>query len=539
MLKMLIVEDEKWEREGLVDFLDWSALGIELSAVACDGFEGIDKARRIRPDIIITDIKMPGMDGLKMSRRIREFLPEVRIIILTGYDDFKLAREAINISADAYILKPVEEAEMLDVLGKAAAECNESIKKKDEEEKLKALLDESMTNTRREMLNAVLRERPQEETLQQVVTLGVLPVCGCFSVIAAGRDPHDVSDPHDCEFSIDMERADAALKSEILSNGLDFTTSLNNADGEVLIIAGWNGIADRSLGDAAQAVADYISNKGTAASVGVGMTVRDMSELYQSCRQAREALGYSLFWGDRGISFFSELESLQQDNAAKVPEFLARGNHFTKQLMHSLRAADKSRTSALLEEMFRFISAARWADRSMIINFLYGLLNETPLLFYNTNLPEPEEGVAGAVLLSLPDIRSIREYVSVFFEKLLCTISDMRSNKDEYVIKKVEQIITEKYMTDINIRTIAADIYLSPNYLGSVFKKCTGKSLSDYICLHRLEKARELLLSPGNKVSRVAREVGIPNVSYFCTLFKDKFGIAPGEYQEMVMRCGL
>jgi two-component system response regulator YesN len=93
-------------------------------------------------------------------------------------------------------------------------------------------------------------------------------------------------------------------------------------------------------------------------------------------------------------------------------------------------------------------------------------------------------------------------------------------------------------MQDINIRTIAADVYLSPNYLGSIFKKCTGSSLNDYLCRYRLEKAREMLLLPTNKVSCVARAVGIPNVSYFCTLFKDMFGIAPGEYQEINSRSG-
>jgi len=108
MYRLMIVEDEKWEREGLQDFLDWENLGIKVTGCASNGIEGKKLAEEIQPHIIITDIKMPLMDGIQMSREIRSFLPETYIIILSGYDEFDYAKQAFEFDATAYLLKPLK-----------------------------------------------------------------------------------------------------------------------------------------------------------------------------------------------------------------------------------------------------------------------------------------------------------------------------------------------------------------------------------------------------------------------------------------------
>ena len=540
MLKMLIVEDEKWEREGLVDFLDWRDLGAELVGLACDGFEGIDKAQVIRPDIIITDIKMPGMDGLKMSRTIRTFLPNVKIIILTGYDDFKLAKEAISISANAYILKPVEEAEMEEVFKKVVEECREDRKREQGEEKLRVLMDEAMLATRRELLTGVLKENASNEMIRQISNLDILPAEGKYAVITVR-----LSGLNEATGAGDMDELNTAgidqdtFISDKADTDIQSTAILRQSVDTVFIILCRQEMSKDDLNRSAGLITDkIIEPRKCGMTAGVGAIANSISELHRSCRQARQALEYGLFWNREGIVMYTEMEELQQDNSAKVGEFLTRGNFYTKQIMHSIRAADSEKMSSLLEEMLLFLDSGRWASSSMISNYLCGLLNETSLLFYNPELSEIDEEAAGLPLLSLSDFTAMKEYVCGFFKEAIERVHARRNHKDEYVVKKVEQIILEKYMSDINIKMIAAEIYLSPNYLGSVFKKSTGMSVTDYLCQYRMEKAKELLQSPRSKISSVAEEVGIPNVSYFCSLFKDMFGIAPGEYREMILRNG-
>ena len=116
------------------------------------------------------------------------------------------------------------------------------------------------------------------------------------------------------------------------------------------------------------------------------------------------------------------------------------------------------------------------------------------------------------------------------------TCTGKRNNKDEHIIKTVVKLIEERYMLGISLKIIATDVYLSPNYLGHIFKKYMEKSFNDYLCEFRMEKAKELLKDSNKKISSISEEIGIPNTSYFCMLFKNIYGMAPKEYQEMMLR---
>ncbi|MBO7748423.1 response regulator, partial [Paenibacillus sp. MWE-103] len=126
MYKLLIVEDERWEREGLVEFADWAAMGIGAIVTACDGIEGLEKAIELEPDIVITDIQMPGRNGIEMARLIKERQPDASIVVLTGFDDFQFARDALRFRAVDYLLKPIEEEELLATMARVIRHCEET-----------------------------------------------------------------------------------------------------------------------------------------------------------------------------------------------------------------------------------------------------------------------------------------------------------------------------------------------------------------------------------------------------------------------------
>ena len=540
MLKLLIVEDERWEREGLNDFLDWQAYGIEVCGLACDGVEGIEQAKRLLPEIIITDIKMPGMDGIKMSGKIREFIPGVKIIILTGYDDFKLARDAINISANAYILKPIDETEMKDVIMKVADECNNELARLDEEKKLKSLLDESFVITRKNILLDLLRGRMVPDAESQLAAWGIKPSGSKLAVLAVRINTGSVCMPEE-----------QSVKSQDINSIETFIADMKECDGmavaadesaeTVLVCMGYPGISGEELLSQAFLIRDVVCEElGISISVGVGKLVESPDQLYLSCQHARDAVNFAVFRGDTAVLTYMELEILQQDYAGSIGDFLMKGSYFNKQLLHSVRSLDDERAFSLLDEMFDMICTYRWAGREAVANYLYGLVNEISLLLYNLRLhPDftgEDENVSGRPLLAMSGLQMMKNYVYEFFERVFARLEGRKNNKDESIVKKLEQLVCEKYASDINLKTIAAEIYLSPNYLGSTFKRFTGRNFNEYLCRYRMEKAVELLKSPKSKVSQVARDVGIPNTSYFCMLFKNMFGIAPGEYQENIIR---
>jgi two-component system, response regulator YesN len=545
MLKMLIIEDERWEREGLLDFLDWNRLGIEIAGLACDGVEGMELAYKTRPDIIITDIKMPGIDGITMSKKIKEFLPKVKIIILTGYDDFKYAKEAINFSANGYVLKPVEEQEMLDIVLKVTEECESENKRIEEEENMKVRLKETYHAAKSRFLAGLLEGRLETQKIEEQMAAFQMHIHHSENLTVAALKPLHLQE---------VQSENMASAISLAGNEEDILNALEDIFTEQVVFVFYDEVRKefficlRIADDMVDLMNEAVETSVRAAAekyglkfvVGIGDLVVNLMDLKESCQQAIQALEFEVFWNESGISCYSRISSIRKDFHDIVGEFLMRGSYFSKQLLYSVRASDEERVMDLLKEMFEFIQQNKGAGREMIFNYLYGIMNEVSLLAYNLNrnVQELEENnnEYGRELAEISSFDSFQEHMYEFFERILSFIGGKKGNKDEAVVKKVMQLVEERYMTDLSLKLAAGEVFLSPNYLGSIFRKCTGKSFNDYVCGYRMEKARELLHSPKNKVNWVASEVGIPNTSYFCTIFKNTYGIAPGEYQETILR---
>ena len=535
MLKLLIVEDERWEREGLLDFIDWNELGIEIPALACDGFEGIELAKRTQPDIIITDIKMPGLDGLKMGGRIREFLPDVKIIVLTGYDDFRLAQEAIRINTYAYILKPVEEQELYDAVKRIADDCHISRRHQEEVLRLKEQKEENDKITANLFLLDLLKGRTSEDSSKRQGDYHQLPQDGFFLVFAlkgAGNQKLSLTNQKFVEAEKSLEASPTFSGSD---RGRIFSAYDAAAGVLYLCICNSGAFPHRPAVSGEVLVRGFIKAAGIEPVIGAGNPVNRLKLLEQSCRQAEESMEYAVFIGGRPFVSYEELGKSLPEYSKKVSEFMATGSYYTRQLLHALRACDEERTGSLLEELFRTIDGNAIFGREIIANYLYGLVNEIGLMVYNI-YRETAADAAGARILTLGVLTEMKAYVYDYVKGVQGQFQVQKNNKDENIVKKVTELVRTKYASDINLKTVSSEVYLSPNYLGCIFKKMMGESFNDYLCRIRMEKALELLASPKNKVSYVANAVGIPNASYFCVLFKNAYGTAPGAYQESLIQ---
>ncbi|MCX7711445.1 MAG: response regulator [Clostridia bacterium] len=539
MLKLLIIEDERWEREGLVDFLDWGSLGIEIAGCACDGKEGIEMAASIRPDIIITDIKMPGMDGITMSKKIKEFLPEVKMIILTGYDDFRFAREAITFNANGYLLKPVEEEEMLELIKKITRSCEaEKHRLTYETDLLKQISDQKNIVKDKILLDLYEGKLMDKDHLKVLNILN--PATGVKAYAAVGvRLIPEYEAESDCNEKLTLKRN---LNKEEIEQSLDkdsYVLKLNDdmEDECFIYLSLINGQYD--LDEAVGKIKEYFGKSPDLnAVIGIGESVESLYNIRTSCLQARTAMEFGVFWDSPGVFYINEVEKLQRDFVGSSGEFLMRGNYYSKQIIFSIRSANVERIHELMREMFSFISTNKGATRDFICNYIYGLINEAALLLFgmNEDIENIYENISdlGKQVLMLKSFSHMQRFMLRFYERIIVYLLDKRNNKDEHIVKKVIQLVEKKYMMDINLKTIAAEVFLSPNYLGSVFKKGMGKAFNDYLTEYRMEKAKDLLKSPKNKVSWVAQAVGMSNTSYFCVVFKSTYGMAPGEYQEML-----
>ncbi|MDP4181131.1 MAG: response regulator [Bacillota bacterium] len=543
---MLIVEDEKWEREGLLNFLDWTRFGFDTVETACDGIEGIEKAEKMRPDIILTDIKMPGMDGLKMSKKIKNFLPKVKIIILTGYDDFRFAKEAIDFNANAYILKPFDEEDIIPAIQKV---LNEYKSESEREDMIKVALNESIRTSRTSFITDLLEGRVDERELLTQLTHHNIKISGdgqyLVSVIKLLNLSSLCNDGivHDTNNNSrkTLDELQAFLDTEnILTRDLLF--SLSDSVENQIILCFQVSLEKLVL------LQSYLTNllqkieetKRFPVKIGTGKPVKMIVDIKTSYTEALHAVEFGAFWDLLGIIDYAGVERIEKEFSENAGEFMILCSYYSKQLLHAVRSSDEERLLGILDEMFLHIHKNKGAGKELIVNYLQNVKNEATTFFYTLG-KDFSQAVIGKEgfetdLLRCFNIQSLKNNVSDFFNNILLRMHEKDKNKDSQVIKKVTEFIEKRYMTEISLKIIAKDVYLSPNYLGNVFKKCTGKTFNVYLCEYRMEKARELLKSPKNKVNLVAAKVGIPNTSYFCTVFKETYGMAPGEYQETLLR---
>ena len=160
MVTMILVEDESFERRALMEHIDWSLIGVEIIGEAINGQQGLTLTMERRPDIVLTDVSMPAMNGIEMARKIRAILPETRILFLSAYDDFDYARQAIDLNIQAYVMKPVNENELLRTVKRVADEITESTLEKRMVSRMKSSFSDSMELARQALINRVLSNMP-------------------------------------------------------------------------------------------------------------------------------------------------------------------------------------------------------------------------------------------------------------------------------------------------------------------------------------------------------------------------------------------
>lgn len=546
MLKLLIVEDEKWERDGLLDFFDWKDFSIDVVETACDGIEGLEKAEAFLPDIIITDIRMPGMDGIRMSKKIKEFLPNVKVIILTGYDDFKFAKEAISFQANAYLLKPLEEEEFIPVVQRVTKECLIERKNKESERSMKELFEQSQNFAVIKFFTDLLNGNIESlKVKQQTELLNIqAPLDGNYNVIVIklNHDPGDIAACPDESRIMDEAEIEKIFKKIMPSlNSICLFHLADTAKGQLVIPIFWSEEAkDIIETKVPEAIHNVRELNSLPLVVGVGSPVAALKDISICSAQAFEAVNFATFWSLSGTMYFEAVNSIQSGFAEKTGEFLMESSYFVKQLIHAVKSSNNERLVELQKNLFDFIKENNGVGRDLLVNFIQGIINEVTIFLYTLDKdfdkPDTESTSIRTNLSEQHTLAACEKHLSLFFENAINKINGIKYNKDDQIIKKVIKLIDERYMSEISLKTISGEVFLSPNYLGSIFKKSMGKSFNDYLCEYRMEKARELLKSPKNKVNWVAQEVGIPNTSYFCTIFKNTYGMAPGEFQELILR---
>lgn len=524
MRKVLIVDDEKWIRRGLIQSIDWETLGLVLAGEAGNGDDAYALALAVKPDLLFLDMRMPGMDGKELLSMLSRLMPEMLIIVVSGYSDFEYTKEAIRHKAFDYLLKPVKKEDLNAVLQKAVEEmqCREQ-----EKRKAAILLGGNWLKN--------LLSGPEEEDRglphSGNAALGYIPPewqSGELMVI--------IGQPDFYTEALEPGRSMAALKEQferlqpfLFGGRWDYELPGTAGGPREIIVALHGAKLDPQDIQRAAAVVQSTIRQGEITSVSAGMSTvkHDPRLLREACREARQALlARRLGDGNALLPFAQRVTTLKgnypQDRESSFLISLQSGNKEAAIHEFELYLAAVSSDLATVEQLQRstvlLIHAIEKQLQGKEADF-GEVCGRNPLAYTEMLSQRTDAASIGSLL------------INELIPQVVCFYNRLGEKQGEKIVEEVKKRIEAYYDQPLSLHQIAQTYYMNPDYLSRIFKKLTGKNFVDYLTDVRISKSKELMRQTKYKNYEIAQMVGYEDYRYFSQIFKKKLGMTIGEYR--------
>lgn len=530
MLKIFLVEDEFVIREGIKNNIDWKANGYEFCGEASDGELAFPIIQKTKPDIVITDIRMPFMDGLELSRLIKKELPLTEIIILSGYEEFEYAKEAIKIGVSQYLCKPISGEELLKEINLLADKITEKRKEQEIKEKYIREVEENFMEEKRNFFQyLVTGTKTISELLEIAKKIHIDLSSIWYNIILLKMQ--SMTHAHD-EYSGSMVKVEQKLKE--LDEGDHFAAFDRNLEGKALLVkADTEEELTRIQNDYIRKMKDLLGDYSHVRYfAGIGMPVNRLSELPASFESASHAFAHRYLTRESGIWNYQDIEQKKhQIDDFNIGSVNAKELDRNK-LRDFLKFGDKNEVIYFVEEYINDLG-----NNAMKSNmFRQYLVMDTYFcvvdFVVDLQFSKDEIEVFSADSEILQNNENSMKYMERIISKVLELREKSASNRYGDIVDEVMKYIEEHYaQEDLSLNILASHVNFSPNHLSMVLSQQTGQTFIKYLTDFRMNKAKELLRCTGKRSSEIGLEVGYKDPHYFSFLFKKTQGMTPTQYR--------
>ena len=542
MYRVLLVEDEEIIRRGIKRGVRWEEMEFKVEAEAQDGEEALKCLEYTEIDVVLTDVKMPGMNGVALSKEIKKRYPDMEIVILSGFAEFEYAREAITFGAFEYMLKPVRKQKIEEVFLRLREKLDRRKIEESEIVRRSLILSEGLSHLRHDLVIELLEGKRsvysnlEEEVMRLELDLLTTDVTGI--IFRIGGVPSMEEDRGN-----DLKKRYALIFSECLQK-LEHSIFVIRDSGEVDIIlsgypAGKDGIlyVDTCIAGILHKIAERIKMElfqrdEINIGVGIGMTYPSITHLYKSYIQAKKALEKNFY---KKGSFINEFqESIEYEFEKQwVRDYPTEMNHILNQVMEG--AVDGADSSIRL--MFRHFEEKR-LNSEMIKNYCYvlGIMlkNAAYGILKERKKEELEDGAFEErikTMFTIDELEALMLKVFCGMAELVRDSGAIEAVKQNQMILQAKEFIRGNYNKKVSIEELCRELYLSPTYFSYMFKKETGENYMEYLQKIRMEEAKHLLKTTNQKVYEIAEQVGYSDYKYFTVQFKKYAQMSPKEYR--------
>ncbi|MNO54621.1 putative response regulatory protein [compost metagenome] len=513
MIKVLIVDDEPKLREGLRVFIDWETFGYSVVDTAANGNEALEKYNQYKPNLVIADIRMPGMDGLQLIQLLRNLDPMLHILILSGYADFDYAKKAITERADGYLLKPVDEDELISYLHK--------IKDQIIQEKLSEHWEHVTKDWNRESFIQSLLPGTEEESsevvLEQAAKLDLL--WKTYQILLVSLH---LEDETDTKTSTLLKRS---LIEQFENAGRGYVFHVHTQIGVLL--------RDPILGVEMEEI--YMTMRGALEETGcdfsaaLGTKESSITNISHSYAVARDLNKNHFFLGS-GRLLNSDLPS-NEGSAADLQEQEAHA--VSEQLYYAIDVGNRDAMKSLVRRTGQTMVADGCTERQIkrrFVEILTDILSKALKQSPELQSRSKEYYDFLTEIYTARTLDGLYDKTDFFLQQMMNQLGEGGKHRE---VKIMLDLIHRNFSDNLKLETLSGIFNYNSAYLGKLFKNVTGEYFNTYLDKVRIEKAKELL-EEGFKVYQVAEKVGYTNVDYFHTKFRKYVGTSPTAYRKKV-----
>ena len=543
MLKIFLAEDEVVVRETIKRMIPWEELGFELVGEAADGEMALPLLIRQQPDLLITDIKMPFMDGLTLARLAKKEIPGLKVVILSGYDDFNYAKQAIGIGVEDYLLKPITKNALIERLSEIRSRYEHEKTQKEYYEKFQREMQAYEKNSSRDFFEALVGgSMDMMEVYKRAEKLGLDIVAEAYNVLIFTMNcDEDFSGQRD-EYS-SWEAESLELLENFFAGHSSAMLFRSNIFSYGVLLKGQREAIEENTRACVDEIRKILSRQDGRREwfLAVGQSVERLSQIQKSYHTASRAFSQRYLY-DENILYYDEMETMEHPGGQAETEDNA---YLQKVDVNALNPAilQKFLSNGLQEETENFVKDYFYAigqepmeslvfRNYVILNVRFSVISFIKGLGCDTN--EMESADTEEVLAeSGKNMESAIAYAKKMISQAIEIRDQNSGNKNRSILKTVVDFIDSHYMDEeISLNTVANVANVSSNHFSALFSQNMGQTFIEYLTTLRMNKAKELLRCTGMRSSEIAGEIGYKDAHYFSYLFKKTQGMTPSDYRK-------
>lgn len=535
-IKVFLVEDEMVIRRGIKNSIDWEKEGYIFCGEASDGELAYPMIIKEKPDILITDIRMPFMDGLELCKLVKKELPNIKILILSGYDEFDYAKETIRLGVTEYLLKPISSGKLLEALNGVS----ESIRREKEDKDLvRKYMEEMRENTEHEKQKffeqMIAGNLSMADALETGKKYEMNLSAGMYNLLlfrfTLGKENRKSGELlGEAEYAIEKltERLEYVFEFQ---RGVEGWAFLLMADNEEQM--------SERVKELSKDLEEIMKNYSTIAYFGgIGQPVARLRELEESFREAERALAARFTMELNRIISVEDIRMAQNVDTLDDIEITSFG-----EIEKTRTMLEKFLNNGAEDEIDEFVDV--YINELPEENLKSVLMRQYIIMdayIVMMSFCEKIEGIEGEMqaqseelknsMKTIQTLEEIKNYIRMLLKKIIGVRDTISGRRYSDIIEIAKDQIRKTYMSDeISLNTIAAEVGMSPSYFSSIFSKEMGKTFVEYLTEIRMDRAKELLMCSSMKTSEIGYEVGYKDPHYFSYIFKKTQNCTPKEFR--------